>query len=151
MQEEQQQEQVLETPIIFVFGSNLDGRHGKGAALHAYRNFGAVYGQAFGLQGLSYAIPTKDKRLKPLPLSFIQRYVNDFLLFAAQNTHMVFMVTRVGCGYAGYLDYQISPMFQGCTENVVLPQEWGGKGFKESKQCTNAKSSSTASIRRGHD
>ena len=65
---------------VFVFGSNLAGRHGKGAALHARQQHGAIYGQGVGLQGSSYAIPTKDSLLRTLPLSEINKYVYDFLI-----------------------------------------------------------------------
>lgn len=67
---------------IFVFGSNLAGRHGKGAALFARRNHGAIYGQGVGRQGNSYAIPTKDAKLRTLPLVTIHEHVGDFIVYA---------------------------------------------------------------------
>jgi hypothetical protein len=109
---------------IFVFGSNLAGRHGKGAALTAYRNHGAIYGEGAGLQGQSYAIPTKDEDLKTLPLSKIQRYVDQFVRFAKLNPDMIFEVTRVGCGLAGYDDNEIAPMFSDAPSNCILPVGW---------------------------
>lgn len=109
---------------IFVFGSNLAGRHGKGAALTAYRNHGAIYGEGVGLQGQSYAIPTKDEDLKTLPLSKIQRYVDQFVRFAKLNPDMIFEVTRVGCGLAGYDDNEIAPMFSDAPSNCILPVGW---------------------------
>lgn len=111
------------TTSIFVFGSNLAGRHGKGAALHARQHCGAVYGQGKGLQGHSYAIPTKDAYLRTLPLETIQKYVNDFLTFARQS-NFTFEVTRIGCGLAGYKNEQIAPMFANAPPNCVLPIEW---------------------------
>jgi hypothetical protein len=109
---------------IFVFGSNLAGRHGKGAALEALRNHGAVYGRGEGLQGNSYAIPTKGYRIETLKLPSIQRYVSSFLEFATQHPEFEFNVTRVGCGLAGYTDDDIAPMFISAGLNVNLPPEW---------------------------
>lgn len=113
---------------IFVFGSNLAGRHGKGAAKFALQHCGAVYGQGIGWQGNSYAIPTKDRQIKTLPLVEIQKYVLDFLDFAWDNTGMKFNVTRIGCGLAGYTDQDIAPMFESVlrwsTPNVILPTEF---------------------------
>lgn len=109
---------------IFVFGSNLAGRHGKGAALCAYQQWGAIYGQGIGLQGKSYAIPTKDDNLRTLPLPIINDYVDDFLLFALKHSEYTFRLTRIGCGLAGYTDDQIAPMFTGAPSNVIIPGEW---------------------------
>jgi len=109
---------------IFVFGSNLAGRHGKGSALTAFRNHGAVYGNGVGLQGNSYAIPTKDENLNTLSLTKIERYVNQFIRFAQLNPDMVFEVTRVGCGLAGYDDTDIAPMFKSAPLNCILPVGW---------------------------
>lgn len=114
---------------IFVFGSNLKGFHGAGAALTALKDHGAILGQGIGLQGRSYAIPTKDTRLKALPLEHIRNHVSDFLKFARLRPEYIFLVTRIGTGYAGYTDAQISPMFDGCNGNVMLPKAWGGEGF----------------------
>lgn len=111
--------------IIFVFGSNLAGRHGKGAALTARQHHGAVYGQGVGLHGNSYAIPTKDERLKVLPLDMIQCYVRAFIAVAKLNPQLTFNVTRIGCGLAGYTDAQIGPMFIGFPSNCILPSGWG--------------------------
>lgn len=109
---------------IFVFGSNRAGRHGKGAALHAYKNYGAVYGAFVGRSGNSYAIPTKDEDLKTLPLDVIAGYVEDFLSYAIHHPDDVFFVTRIGCGLAGYCDADISPMFEGAPSNCSLPSGW---------------------------
>jgi len=110
--------------MIFVFGSNLAGRHGKGAALFALQNHGAIYGQGVGRQGNSYAIPTKDAELKSLPLDAIRKYVNQFLAYAAANDAIQFEVSRVGCGLAGYKDHDISPMFRKSPVHVHLPDGW---------------------------
>ena len=110
---------------IFVFGSNEAGRHGRGAALFARENYGAVYGEGIGITGHAYAIPTKDKFIRTLPLEKIKLYVDDFLKFARENRHLPFFVTRIGCGLAGYKDWQIAPMFKGYPENcIIMPEEW---------------------------
>ena len=109
---------------IFVFGSNLAGRHGKGAALEARKTHGAIYGCGEGLQGCSYGIPTKDEKLQTLPLSKIQSHVQKFLVFAKENSDMQFNLTRIGCGLAGYQDKDIAPMFKGAEDNVILPEGW---------------------------
>jgi hypothetical protein len=109
---------------IFVFGSNLAGVHGAGAALYARKHAGAINGIGIGLQGSSYAIPTKDERIKTLPLHEIRAYVEDFLVFAAHHPEWRFLMTRIGCGLAGYKDKDIAPMFAKVPSNVVLPPEW---------------------------
>jgi hypothetical protein len=109
---------------IFVFGSNEAGRHGKGAALTALRHWGAKHGQGFGRAGNSFAIPTKDARLRPLPLEAIRRYVADFIDYAKGHQELSFLVTRVGCGLAGYSDDDIKPMFVDAPRNCRLPDEW---------------------------
>ena len=109
---------------IFVFGSNLAGRHGKGAALWARNNRGAVYGQGEGPQGLSYAIPTKDAKLKPLPLTAVAVGVRRFLAWATEHPQDVFEVTPIGCGLAGFTPEQIAPMFRHHPPNVVLPGDF---------------------------
>lgn len=105
---------------IFVFGSNLAGRHGAGAALEARLNWGAQQGKGVGRHGNSYAIPTKDASLRTLPLSTIESYVNGFRIHASANPEDSFLVTAIGCGLAGYDVRQIAPMFTGLPENVFL-------------------------------
>ncbi len=109
---------------IFVFGSNERGAHGKGAALYAKQHHGAIYGQGFGLQGTSFAIPTKDTNIRTLPLNVIQIYVGKFVAFAKAHPGLTFNITRVGCGLAGYKDCDIAPMFFDAPENCKLPEEW---------------------------
>ena len=111
---------------IFVFGSNLAGRHGKGAALWARQHRGAVYGQGSGLQGASYAIPTKDGSLRTLPLTSIRRHVDDFVAFARSRPDLTFQLTPIGCGLAGYGHAQIAPLFAAAPANVTLPAEFAG-------------------------
>lgn len=111
----------LEPKEIFVFGSNLAGMHGGGAAAVAMQKFGAVWGQGVGLQGQSYAIPTMQGGVET-----IKPYVDDFVKFASEHSEYNFLVTRIGCGIAGFTDQEIAPLFAGCKnlENVALPQEW---------------------------
>lgn len=111
---------------IFVFGSNLAGRHGKGAALVALKQHGAIRGLGEGLAGSSYALPTKDARIKTLPLDAIRRHVETFLAVARRRPDLCFMVTAIGCGLAGYEPREIAPMFEPAfkLENVYLPVEF---------------------------
>lgn len=110
---------------IFVFGSNLAGRHGKGAALYARQHHGAIYGQGDGLQGSSYAIPTKDANLKSRTLNDIAASVAIFLEFATAHPEMQFRVTPIGCGLAGYRPCQIAWMFDlPLPGNIHLPEEF---------------------------
>lgn len=109
---------------IFVFGSNVEGRHGKGAAKAAVRHFGAIYGQGYGLmRNQSYAIPTKGYYLQVLPLSQIQQYVAAFCEFTFEHPHLRFFVTAVGCGEAGYQAKDIAPMFRNAI-NCNFPDTW---------------------------
>lgn len=110
--------------MIFVFGSNLAGRHGAGAALFALKNHGAIYGQGIGRQGDSYGIPTKDENIRTLPVSRIKTYVDDFIIYAKLNPNLEFNVTRIGCGLAGYKDDDISPLFKKAPSNCHLPEGW---------------------------
>lgn len=111
---------------IFVFGSNLAGRHGAGAALYAKKHHGAIYGRGAGRQGDSYGIPTKDERIQTLPLEDIKRYVDIFIAYAVANPDLKFKLTAIGCGLAGYKPADIAPMFVDAPGNVVLPLEFIG-------------------------
>ena len=111
----------LQPGDIFVFGSNLRGMHGGGAAYAAYRKFGAVMGQGVGLQGQSYAIPTMQGGVET-----IRPYVDEFIAFAKAHPELTFLVTRIGCGIAGFTDDEISPLFKQAhnIDNIVLPSGW---------------------------
>lgn len=109
---------------VFVFGSNLAGRHGKGSALEAKNRHGAVTGCGWGRYGNSYAIPTKGYKLEILPLGLIHHFVHGFLHYAAQHPHTYFDVVAIGCGLAGYRPDEIGPMFKGAGGNVILPVEF---------------------------
>ena len=106
---------------IFVFGSNLQGAHAGGAARLALERFGAVWGQGVGLQGRSYAIPTMQGGVDT-----IKPYVDEFIEFAANHPEMTFMVTRIGCGIAGFAPEEIAPLF---TRAVALPNVWLPRDF----------------------
>lgn len=110
--------------MIFVFGSNLAGRHGKGSALHAVKHMGAIYGQGEGRQGNSYAIPTKGLDMRPLMLVVIGWHVAAFFAYAKANPTLRFEVVKIGCGLAGYTEAQIKPLFVGAPENCKLPEGW---------------------------
>ena len=116
--------QMLSPNTIFVFGSNLAGRHGRGAALFAWQHHGAIYGRGEGLQGNSYAIPTKDARIRTLPLAAIQTHVDRFLKFASDHPELTFKLTPIGCGLAGYKPSDIGPMFTAAPGNVLQPAEF---------------------------
>lgn len=109
---------------IFVFGSNLGGRHGAGSALEALRHWGAIYGCVFGPQGSSYAIPTKDKALRALPLDVIEKFVREFIEYAESRPSVTFQVVAIGTGLAGYTHAQIAPMFRNAPKNCQLCDEW---------------------------
>ena len=109
---------------IYVFGSNLAGRLGAGSAKHAHLYCGAIYGKGVGLQGNSYAIPTKDENIETLPLYKIIPYIEQFKVYASNNKHLKFFLTRIGCGLAGYTDNDIAPLFKDAPDNVIFPNEW---------------------------
>lgn len=109
---------------IFVFGSNLQGRHGKGAALEALQKHGAWLGCGEGIQGSAYAIPTKATPYQSLSLPEIASAVERFLDFAARHPELTFRVTAIGCGLAGFSPEQIAPMFKGATANCILPDQF---------------------------
>lgn len=106
---------------IFVFGSNLDGLHGGGAARIAYDKFGAIWGQGVGLQGQSYGIPTMHGGV-----DVIKPYVDEFINFAKSHAEFKFLVTRIGCGIAGFNDKEIAPLFKDAIEieNIYLPESF---------------------------
>lgn len=111
---------------VFVFGSNRRGSHGAGAADFAFRNFGAVWGKGEGLANRSYALPTKDRNIQTLPLEEIKIHIENFIDFANGNPQLVFLVTQVGCGLAGYKPEDIAPLFAAAKllENIYLPIEF---------------------------
>jgi len=111
----------LEPNEIFVFGSNLAGFHGGGAARIAYEHFGAEWGVGVGATGKCYAIPTMQGGVDT-----IRPYVDEFIRYAEQHPELTFLVTRIGCGIAGFTDEQIAPLFASAHSltNVALPEGW---------------------------
>jgi hypothetical protein len=109
---------------VFVFGSNLTGRHGAGAAWQAHKSWGAVNGVGEGEQGQAYAIPTKDQRLEVLDLEEIKRSVLLFIKHAEGSPNKTFLVTPIGTGLAGYAHEDIAPFFRDAPSNCVLPLAW---------------------------
>lgn len=109
----------LDANEVFVFGSNLGGFHGGGAARAAMNSFGAVWGQGVGLQGQSYAIPTMQGGVET-----IKPYVDQFIEFAKSRPDLYFYVTRIGCGIAGFRDEDIAPLFMDALacDNIALPK-----------------------------
>ena len=108
----------LQEDEVFVFGSNLAGAHGGGAAYDAMRRFGAEWGVGVGMTGQSYAIPTMQGGIET-----IKPYVDDFIAFAKAHPEKFFIVTRIGCGIAGFRDSEMAPLFRDALqlENVCLP------------------------------
>lgn len=110
---------------VFVFGSNLAGKHGRGAAKTALK-WGAVYRKGSGLHGKTYGIPTKDRKLRILPVNHIALHVNRFTKFAKEHDNLTFLVTEIGCGLAGYKPADIAPLFEEAAKlpNVRLPRRF---------------------------
>lgn len=125
---------------VFVFGSNTEGRHGKGAAKTALDKFGAIQGKAEGLQGQSYAVITKDlsKGERSIPLERIGKGLQDLMLFAQENTDKRFYVTKLGSSLAGYSVEEIKSLFEALKklipENVILPKEYEVRGPRNPKK-----------------
>ena len=111
----------LKADEIFVFGSNLAGMHGAGAAYVAFQKFGAIMGCGIGLRGQSYAIPTMQGGVET-----IKPYVDEFIEFAKSHPDLFFYVTRIGCGIAGFRDREIAPLFFAAREieNICLPKSF---------------------------
>lgn len=111
----------LKANEIFVFGSNLAGLHQGGAARFAFARFGAVWGEGVGLHGQTYAIPTMQGGVET-----IKPYTDNFINFAKEHPELTFLVTRIGCGIAGFRDAEIAPLFKDAIdmENVILPKEF---------------------------
>lgn len=113
-----------DSSMIFVFGSNEAGVHGAGAAAAAHRFYGAKWGIGEGHTGNTYALPTKDTNIQTLPLTAVKDAVDRFLDYARLHSDQKFFVTRVGCGLAGYNDFDIAPMFVGAPTNCNFPEDW---------------------------
>lgn len=119
--------------MIFVFGSNLAGRHGAGAALYAKQHCGAILGCGHGLRGNSYAIPTKDANMKVLHLGAIKQYVDEFIddanYYLETEPKILFKVTAIGTGLAGYKHEDIAPFFSLAPDNCVFDIRWASVDY----------------------
>ena len=110
---------------IFVFGSNEAGKHGKGAAKQALK-WGAIYYNPSGLQGCTYALPTKNKYMKTLSILKIKECVNELLETVKLNPYLHFLITEIGCGLAGYKPSEIAPLFVDFIgiKNISMPEKF---------------------------
>ncbi len=113
--------QTLKPEEVFVFGSNLAGFHGGGAARAAFNKFGAIWGQGVGIQGQSYAIPTMQGGVET-----IAPYVDEFIEYARNHPEKKFLVTEIGCGIAGFTPEEIAPLFARAVDvgNISLPRRF---------------------------
>ena len=117
----------LEQNEIFVFGSNLAGKHNGGGAKIALEKFGATYGNGVGIQGQSYAIPTLDENFDKLKIEKINSYVKGFIFYDIQNPNLLFLVTKIGCGIDGYSFKDMAQLFitiNQSLKNIILPKEF---------------------------
>ena len=135
----------LKSNEVFVFGSNLNGNHAGGAAYQALQKFGAEMGNAEGMQGQSYAIPTLDKNMERINLTDLERSIGRFYDYADEHPDLIFYLTKIGCGIAGYEVSDIATVVN-CRDipaNVIIPEEFthvpGFKGFDENMQCRGFK------------
>lgn len=110
--------------MIFVFGSNLSGIHGAGAALYAHKNLGAQWGVGEGITGNSYALPTKGINISYMPIDKVAEHVVNFIMYARAHENDVFQVTCVGCGLAGFRDIEMATMFQKAPNNCSFDLKW---------------------------
>lgn len=116
----------LKPEEIFVFGSNLKGQHGGGAAAIAHKQWGAIWGKGIGLAGQTYAIPTKHDFRKSLDIDNIRPYVDQFIHFAKAHSELTFLVTKLGTGLAGIPIKKMAPLFSDAKDvpNIILPKEF---------------------------
>jgi hypothetical protein len=136
---------ALKDNEIFVFGSNMAGMHGAGAALSAVKKFGAINGRGEGLYGNSYALPTKNRNIVTLPIKDIAPKVARLIRVAQRNPKLIFLVTEVGCGLAGYYPKDIAPLFSKAIDvkNIHLPERFWTVLNSKFNQDNGRKSKST--------
>jgi len=109
---------------IFIFGSNLNGAHGAGAARQAHDDFGAEYGVGEGVTGQSYAFPTLNKNMQKVPTEALEASRDKLFAFAQANPQLEFLLTKVGCGLAGFPEEEMESLFDVVPENIIKPKEW---------------------------
>lgn len=110
--------------MIFVFGSNLDGIHGAGAAAYAHKHRGAQWGVGEGPTGSCYALPTKGHKISYMTLNTIKLHVSKFIHYAVNHPEELFQVTQVGCGLGGWKAKNIAPLFLGASSNCLFDTAW---------------------------
>lgn len=115
---------IVDDDMIFVFGSNLAGLHGAGAAAFAEKYYGAIRGRGVGRSGQSYGIPTKDQIIHTLPLNKVEQYIKRFLQYAIDHPELKFKVTQIGCGLAGFTPIEIAPLFRNAPTNCHFDKAW---------------------------
>lgn len=109
---------------VFVFGSNLLGIHGAGAAAYAFDDLGAYWGVGEGIMGNSYALPTCYRPGEPVTMMELAVYVQNFLDYAGDHPELRFFVSQVGCGLAGFREDEVAPLFAEAPDNCDLPPGW---------------------------
>ena len=109
---------------IFVFGSNEAGYHGAGAASYAHKKLDAKFHLGYGRSGSCFAVPTKDHKIRTLPLGSVRAYIQDFIIYAEADWTNLYKVTQLGCGLAGFTAEQIAPMFTRAPINCIFDTAW---------------------------
>lgn len=115
---------TLKPNQIFVFGSNVNGEHLGGAAKQAYKDFGATWGIGEGISGHSYAFPTLDRKMKPRSILNLKESVKKLYSMCELFNHCEFLLTKVGCGIAGYKEKFMKSLFKNPPNNLILPEDW---------------------------
>ena len=110
--------------MIFVFGSNLSGIHGAGAAKYAAKHYGAVYGVGEGMSGKSYALPTKGINISFMTLIEVKPHIQKFIKYAYDHPNDKFQLTQVGCGLGGFRKEEITPLFINASSNIYYDEAW---------------------------
>ncbi len=109
---------------VFIFGSNLAGRHAGGAARQAHEDFRAEWGVGEGLTGKCYAFPTLDENHQKRSDEDLKESVKKLWLTVVANHDKEFLLTKVGCGIAGYSENYMRDLFKGFPKNLIKPENW---------------------------
>lgn len=115
---------MLKDNEIFIFGSNLNGYHAGGAAKRALEQFGAVWGISEGLSGRTYAFPTLNKNMHKRTIKSLEDSRNKLFVTAEALPEYTFLLTKVGCGIAGFKEEKIAALFSECPDNIIKPKDW---------------------------
>lgn len=114
----------LEPNEVFVFGSNMAGRHGAGAALQAAQEWGAERGVGEGITGQCYAFPTLGSHLELIPAHWLEQSRDKLYEACMARPDKRFLLTKVGCGIAGYPESLMRGLFENPPSNLILPEDW---------------------------